>query len=92
MDNAIILTAGVLTGSNAKTGHGLIRKTSRYNILAVIDDKTAGQDAGFVLDKVDRQIPVYATIHDFIQRSDKPAQYAVVGVAFADNFREASNG
>jgi uncharacterized NAD-dependent epimerase/dehydratase family protein len=82
MDNAIILTAGVLTGSNAKTAHGLIRKTARYQIIGVIDDKSAGEDAGFVLDKVERNIPVYATLEDFVKQSDKKAQYAVVGVAF----------
>src|SRR5882757_11584061 len=82
LDNAIILTAGILTGSNAKTAHGLIRKTSRYNIVGVIDGKSAGQDAGYVLDKVKRDIPIYATLEDFLQQSEKKAQYAIVGVAF----------
>ncbi|MDO6435216.1 DUF1611 domain-containing protein [Flavitalea sp. BT771] len=81
--NAIILTAGTLTGSNAKTAHGLIRSSGRYTIIGVIDDKTAGRDAGEVLDKITRDIPIYASLGDFQRRSDKRAQYAVVGVAFA---------
>ncbi|HVU58855.1 MAG TPA: DUF1611 domain-containing protein [Puia sp.] len=82
-ENAIILTAGVLTGANAKTAHGLIRSTSRYAIIGVIDNVSAGQDAGYLLDKVQRDIPVYATIGDFVVQSEQKAKYAIVGVAFA---------
>ena len=81
-ENAIILTAGVLTGSNAKTAHGLIRKTSRYHIIAVIDSESAGQDAGVVLDKQPRNIPIYDTLSAFLTESGKEAKYAIVGVAF----------
>lgn len=43
MNNAIILTNGILHHSDAKTAHGLIRGTERFNIVAVVDDeKTAG--------------------------------------------------
>ena len=73
MNNAIILTAGMLAGSNAKTAHGLIRSSSRYNIIGVIDDKVAGRDAGEVVDKINRDIPIYANLDDFQQRSDKKA-------------------
>lgn len=83
LDNAIILTAGILTGSNAKTAHGLIRKTSRYNVVGVIDSNSAGKDAGEVLDKVNRKIPVYATLEAYLQQTDRQAKYAIVGVAFA---------
>ncbi|HVV03958.1 MAG TPA: DUF1611 domain-containing protein [Puia sp.] len=82
-ENAIILTAGVLTGANAKTAHGLIRSGSRYTIIGVIDSASAGQDAGYLLDKVHRDIPVYATIGDFSARPERRAKYAIVGVAFA---------
>ncbi|HEY4207405.1 MAG TPA: DUF1611 domain-containing protein [Puia sp.] len=82
-DNAIILTAGVLTGANAKTAHGLIRATSRYTIIGVIDSASAGGDAGYLLDKVRRDIPVYATIGEFAAKSERKAKYAIVGVAFA---------
>jgi len=82
-ENAIILTAGVLTGSNAKTAHGLIRSSSRYTVIGVIDSISAGQDAGCLLDKVQRDIPVYATIGDFVAQSERSAKYAIVGVAFA---------
>ena len=47
MNNAIVLTDGLLMTSDAKTAHGLIRGTERYNIIAVVDSQaTAGKDAG----------------------------------------------
>ena len=82
-DNVIVLTAGILAKSNAKTAHGLIRKSSRYHIIGVIDPVSAGRDAGEVVDKVKRGIPVCATLEDFLQQSDKQAKYAIVGVAYA---------
>ncbi len=77
---AIVITGGYLASSNAKTAHGLIRGTDRFNILAFIDDKSAGKDAGEVLDGKNRNMPVYATIKDFLQ-SGKKARYCIIGVA-----------
>lgn len=77
---AIVLTGGYLASSNAKTAHGLIRGTDRFNILGFVDDKTAGRDAGEVLDGKRRNIPVYATIADFL-KTGQTAQYCVIGVA-----------
>ncbi len=79
--NAIIITAGFLDAGSGKTAHGLIRGTDRFNILGVIDDKQAGKDAGEVLDGTRRNIPVYASISDFIKHSKEKARYCVIGVA-----------
>ena len=48
--NAIVITGGYLDSSNAKTAHGLIRGTDRFKIVGFIDHKSAGKDAGEVLD------------------------------------------
>ena len=68
------------THNNAKTAHGLIRGTDRFNIVGFIDDKNAGKDAGEVLDGKKRNIPVYGTIQDFI-KSRTESTYCVIGVA-----------
>lgn len=80
-ENAIVLTGGMLDTSNAKTAHGLIRTSSRYNIIAVIDDNSAGRDAGEVLDNTNRNIPVYASVNDFLANGKEKAKYAVIGIA-----------
>lgn len=79
--NAIIITAGYLDSTNGKTAHGLIRGTERFSIVGVIDDKSAGRDAGEVLDGKNRNIPVYASIDDFANNSKEKAVYCIIGVA-----------
>ena len=79
--NAIIITGGALATISAKTAHGLIRGTERFHILAVIDAKNAGKDAGEVLDGKKRDIPVYASIEEFSKRSKAKADYCILGLA-----------
>ena len=63
---AIILTSGKFDSRNAKTAFGLVRKSEHYEILAVIDQNTAGQDAGGIVDGKPVDIPIHASIKDFI--------------------------
>ncbi|MEQ8424254.1 MAG: DUF1611 domain-containing protein, partial [Cyclobacteriaceae bacterium] len=79
--NAIVITAGYLDSVNGKTAHGLIRGTERFTIVGVIDSKSAGKDAGEVLDGKKRNIPIYATIGDFVAQSKEKADYCIIGVA-----------
>lgn len=79
--NAIIITAGYLDSSNGKTAHGLIRGTERFNIVGVIDNRSAGKDAGEVLDGKNRNIPVYASIAEFVKQGKVKAVYCIIGVA-----------
>jgi len=79
--NAIIITGGYLPYNNAKTAHGLIRGTERFTIVGVIDEHSAGKDAGEVLDGQHRNIPVYATMKDFFKHTAVQAEYCIIGVA-----------
>jgi len=78
---AIVITGGYLDTYSAKTAHGLIRGTDRFTILALIDEKSAGKDAGEVLDGTNRSIPIFKTISDFIKTSGQKPKYCIVGVA-----------
>jgi uncharacterized NAD-dependent epimerase/dehydratase family protein len=78
--NAIVITGGLLDTGNSKTAHGLIRGTDRFTIVGVIDHKHPGKDAGEVLDGRKRNIPVYASIADFVTKGNG-ATYCIVGVA-----------
>lgn len=77
---AIVITGGYLDTNNAKTAHGLIRGTDRYEIVAIIDHKLAGQDAGVLLDGKHRNIPVINSIAEFVKTGTK-ATYCIIGVA-----------
>lgn len=91
---ALVLTNGMLDDIHAKTAHGLLRGTERFQLLGLIDPKFAGQDAGTVLDGKPRQVPVFASFDDYFSDSSRPLpQFCVVGVALAggklpDAFRE----
>jgi uncharacterized NAD-dependent epimerase/dehydratase family protein len=81
MKNAIVLTNGLLHHSDAKTAHGLIRGTERFDIVGVVDcAETAGQDAGVILDGKNRGIPVFATMESAIQQL-KEVDFLIIGVA-----------
>ncbi len=77
---AIVLTDGMLHQADAKTAHGLIRGTDRYEIVAVIDGVHAGKDAGNVLDGIHRNIPVFANIEEALTAIDD-ITYCIIGIA-----------
>lgn len=79
--NAIVITGGKLDTISAKTAHGLIRGTDRFNIIGVIDSSLPGKDAGEVLDGITRNIPIYGSISDFLEKSALQAKYCIVGLA-----------
>jgi uncharacterized NAD-dependent epimerase/dehydratase family protein len=83
MDTALILTNGLLATDDAKTAHGLIRGTSRFKIVGVIDPVVSGKDAGEVLDGRCRNIPVHSSIAEFVEKTNLRPDYAIVGVALS---------
>lgn len=80
-NNAIVLTDGLLMTSDAKTAHGLIRGTERFNIIGLVDgEANAGKDAGVLLDGKHRGIPVFGTTEAAIKALEK-VDYLIIGVA-----------
>jgi len=75
---AIVITAGIFGDDHAKTAHGLIRDTSRYKILGVIDHNSAGKDAGEVLDGQHRNIPIEKDVKSLLHRLNEKPDYCVL--------------
>ncbi len=81
MNKAIVLTNGLLETNDAKTAHGLIRGTERFDIVGVIDTpKLSGKDAGEVLDGKHRNIPVFGSLEEAIEQL-LDVHYLIIGVA-----------
>lgn len=81
MNKAIVLTNGLLETNDAKTAHGLIRGTERFEIVGVIDTpKLSGKDAGEVLDGKHRNIPVFGSLEEAIEQLLE-INYLIIGVA-----------
>src|SRR5262245_38942271 len=78
---AVVLANGAYRTSYGKTAHGLVRGSSRFRVVAVVDASCAGEDAGSVLDGRARGIPIRASLAEALARSPERPEYCVVGVA-----------
>lgn len=81
---AIVYCDGAFNTPEGKTAHGLVRFTQRYTVLAIIDARYAGRDAGAVLDGMPCGIKIYKTLDaavDGLKQLGKRAEYFVVGLA-----------
>jgi uncharacterized NAD-dependent epimerase/dehydratase family protein len=82
--NAIVFCEGAFTSTYGKTAHGLVRRTRRYRVTAVIDSTVAERDAGEVLDGKPNGIPLVADLATALRVSrdaGTPATYFVIGIA-----------
>lgn len=82
--NAIVFCEGAFTNTYGKTAHGLVRRTRRYNVAAVVDSTVAGRDAGEVLDRKPNGIPLVANLEQALSVSTgagTPATHFVIGIA-----------
>ncbi|HXH28831.1 MAG TPA: DUF1611 domain-containing protein [Candidatus Polarisedimenticolia bacterium] len=78
---AVVLCEGAFGTSDGKTAHGLVRHTTRYEVLAVIDSRCAGEDAGTIIDGSPCGIPVVRDLDQAIAVAGRTPDYLVVGVA-----------
>ncbi|MGB5892825.1 MAG: DUF1611 domain-containing protein [Ignavibacteriaceae bacterium] len=82
--NAIVYCQGAFNTTYGKTAHGLVRFTKRYNVLTVIDNNYAGQDASFVLDGKEKGIPITGSLYEAVEISksmNKNPTHFVIGLA-----------
>ena len=77
---AIVMSNGVYDHKSAKTTHGLVRGSERFEVLAVIDHVFHGNDAGELLDGKHRGIPMFPDYQAAMDAGIKP-DYLVVGIA-----------
>ncbi|MBL7782103.1 MAG: DUF1611 domain-containing protein [Saprospiraceae bacterium] len=81
MNKALVLTNGLLHTNDAKTAHGLIRGTERFDIAGIIDGPaTAGKDAGELLDGKHRGIPVFDSLDSALAQLHD-VRYLIIGIA-----------
>lgn len=78
---ACIITGGLLDDIHAKTAHGLIRKSSRYKICGIIDEKWSGKEAGEILDGKNRGISIYESIQELSENQGQKPDFAIIGMA-----------
>ena len=79
---AIVYCEGAFNTPNGKTAHGLVRFTERYEVLALLDKKYAGQDTGEVLDGRKNDIPAVQSLQEAYQYASEqgkvPTHFVIV--------------
>ena len=81
---AVVHCAGAFSTTYGKTAHGLVRRTRRYRVMAVIDPDLAGRDAGEFLDGKANGIPLVPDLDSALAAAAEagfPAEYFVIGIA-----------
>jgi uncharacterized NAD-dependent epimerase/dehydratase family protein len=78
---AIVLAPSSFRTDGAKTAHGLVRGSERFEIAAVVDPDAAGHDAGEVLDGRRRDIPIFASLSEALAGARRRPDTVIVGVA-----------
>jgi uncharacterized NAD-dependent epimerase/dehydratase family protein len=80
LKRAVVATDGLLKEDYAKTAHGLIRGSERFDVMAIIDHQYIGRDAGEILDGKHRNIPVFAGVDEAISQFSE-LDCLIIGVA-----------
>lgn len=81
---AFIYCEGNFAENDGKTANGLVRYSEKYKILAVIDSRKAGLDAGVALGGEPNFIPVCADLAEATARAGGPAEFLIIGLAPSD--------
>ncbi len=78
MEKAAILSEGCFATTYGKTANGLVRYSNRYEIVAVIDSRYYGMDAGYVLMGKQNGIRILSSINEVKALG---AETLIIGVA-----------
>ena len=78
---AIVYCEAHFGAIDGKTANGLVRHSEKYVILAVIDSKNAGLDAGSVLGEQPNGVPVCHDLGDALIQAGGVPDYFIYGMA-----------
>ncbi|MFP3872191.1 MAG: DUF1611 domain-containing protein [Candidatus Aenigmatarchaeota archaeon] len=90
MPKTVILTDGFLDEGTAKTAHGLLRHSERYEIVGVVDSEFAGETTDDILRR-SKSVKIYPDVPSLLE--EEKVETLIVGVAtvggyLPENFRE----
>ena len=86
---AVVYCEGQFSSADGKTAHGLVRHSSLFRIVAVIDSQLAGRDAGEELDGLARGLPIVADLAAALRLDGPPPQVLIYGMAPAGGLYSA---
>ena len=81
MPSAVVYCEANFGGIDGKTANGLVRHSDKYRIIAVIDSKKAGLDAGEVLGEQPRGIPICCDLAHAVDITGQVPEVFIFGIA-----------
>jgi uncharacterized NAD-dependent epimerase/dehydratase family protein len=69
--HAVVYCDGAFSTTTGKTAHGLVRRTRRYCVHAVIDRALGGKDAGAIVDGRPNGVPVVSSLTEAMEVARK---------------------
>lgn len=81
ISRALVYSENEFGKIDGKVANGLVRFAERYDIVGVIDSKTAGQDAGEYLDGINTGIPIFYNMDQAIEKLEYVPEYFIYGIA-----------
>ena len=88
---AVVYCEGQFASADGKTAHGLVRYSTLYRIVAVIDSQAAGRDAGELLDGLPNGIPIVADLKAAFRLGGPTPEAFIYGMAPADGLYSSSD-
>lgn len=80
--NALVLTNGMLDTDYAKTCHGLLRGSNKFNIVGIVDKNHIGKDPGFAIGTSNiLNIPIVESVQNFYDNYQIPVEFVIIGIA-----------
>jgi uncharacterized NAD-dependent epimerase/dehydratase family protein len=80
LEKALVYCEGKYLNADGKTGHGLVRYTTRYQVVSVVDSAASEGDAGEILDGKKRGIPLFHSLEKACEKT-KPDTFIVGAVS-----------
>lgn len=90
LPKAIVYCEANFGAIDGKTANGLVRSSSKYEIVSVIDSRCAGNDAGMILDGRPNGIPIHRDLGDALNQSDPRVELFIIGLAPTSGLLSAS--
>jgi uncharacterized NAD-dependent epimerase/dehydratase family protein len=87
---AVVYCEGNFGDIDGKTANGLVRHSERYRIVAVVDSRHDGADAGEVLGDAPNGIPVCATLEAAMDLPGGRPAWFIIGMAPASGLLSAA--
>ena len=83
---ALVYSGGLLDDLHAKTAHGLLRVSERFDVLGLIDQRHFNQTSADIVSHCHKNVPIFEDLNQALKAMDKKPDFMVIGVAFGVPF------